>query len=294
MESMAQGCVTDVRERVNALDEISTLPSTLVRILSVVQDESTTALDLAAEITTDPALTMKILGTVNSSYYGFHRQIASIPDAVVILGFDEVERLALAISVINLFGRDRESSRALHMLWRHSLAVSVVAGCLETHYRSHIPAIAGAHIAGLLHDVGKAVITQYFPEAVTPISRLVQEDNVSVCDAEREILDGYCHSDIGSWLAERWELPEELVESIANHHTPESVAPERILTYTTHLADCVCNRVGIRAINAETDHEVSPVVAKHLPVDASVISGIESRLDKQRGLIGAMAAGGAC
>lgn len=291
---MAQGCVSDVRERVYALDELSTLPSTLVRILSVVQDDSTTALDLAAEITADSALTMKILGTVNSSYYGFHRQIGSIPDAVVILGFDEVERLALAISVINLFGRDRETTRSLHMLWRHSLACSVVAGSLETHYRSRFPAIGGAHIAGLLHDVGKAVITQHFPEAVNRVTRLVQEEKLPLIDAEREVLDGYTHADIGSWLAERWELPEELVESIANHHTPESVPADRILTFTTHFADCVCNRVGIRAMNAESDYEVSPVVSKYLAVEPSVIHGIELRLDKQRGLIGAMAAGGAC
>lgn len=291
---MAQGCVTDVRERVFALDELATLPSTLVRILSVVQDESTTALDLAAEITADPALTMKILGTVNSSYYGFHRQIASIPDAVVILGFDEVERLALAISVINLFGRDPESARALHMLWRHSLACSVVAGCLESHYRAQIPAIAGAHIAGLLHDVGKAVISQYFPEAVLPITRMVQEEGILVSDAEREVLDGYSHADIGSWIADRWELPEAFVESIANHHTPEAVPPDRILTHATHLADCICNRVGIRAMNAEAACSVEPQHLRGLDVDARIVAAIENRLDKQRGLIGAMAAGGAC
>jgi putative nucleotidyltransferase with HDIG domain len=290
---MAQGCVTDVRERVYALDELATLPSTLVRILSVVQDESTTALDLAAEVTADPALTLKILGTVNSSYYGFHRQIGSIPDAVVILGFDEVERLALAISVINLFGRDQESARALHMLWRHSLACSVVAGCLEARYRVELPAIRGAHIAGLLHDIGKAVIAQYFPEAVMPIVRLVQEEGVMVSEAEREVLDGYTHSDIGAWVAERWALPEDLVESIANHHTPEAVGPDRVLTHAAHLADCICNRVGIRAMNADAACCVTPVFSAGLDVDARVISGIESRLDKQRGLIGAMAAGGA-
>ena len=289
---MAQGVVFDVRERVFALDELATLPSTLVRILSVVQDESTTALDLAAEITADPALTMKILGAVNSSYYGFHRQIGSIPDAVVILGFDEVERLALAISVINLFGRDQESARALHMLWRHSLACSVAGGCLENHYRSQLPAIGGAHIAGLLHDIGKAVISQYFPEAMNPIARLVQEENLLVCDAEREILDGHTHADIGSWVAERWDLPEDLVESIANHHTPDAVPPDRILTYATHLADCICNRVGIRAMNAEAACCIVPVPSARLEVDAGVIASIESRLDKQRGLIGAMAAGG--
>ncbi len=291
---MAHTCIGDVRAKVWSLEEVATLPSTMVRILSVVQDESTTALDLAAEIACDPALTMKVLGTVNSSYYGFHRQINSIPDAVVILGFDEVERLALAISVINLFGRDRASGRALHMLWRHSLACSVVAGCLESHCRSRMPSISGAHIAGLLHDIGKAVIGQYFPEAVAPITHLVQEDGLTVCDAEREVLEGCTHCDIGSWLAERWDLPPEVVESIAMHHTPEMAPADRLLTHATHLADAICNRVGIRALNANTPCEVSPSVSEQLVVEEAVIANIEQRLDKQRGLIGAMAAGGAC
>lgn len=290
---MTQVWISDVREKVWALDEVATLPSTLVRILSVVQDESTTALDLAAEISADPALTMKILGTVNSSYYGFHRQINSIPDAVVILGFDEVERLALAISVINLFGRDRESARALHMLWRHSLACSVVAGCLETHFRSRLTRINGAHIAGLLHDIGKAVISQFFPEATAPVARLVQEDGLTLCEAEREILEGCTHCEIGAWVAERWALPKDLVESIAMHHTPEAVPPDHLLTHTTHLADAICNRVGIKTMNVGVPCEVSPNLSPQLDVDNSLVAQIEQRLDKQRGLIGAMAAGGA-
>lgn len=108
---MAQLVALGVRERVWALKEVSTLPSTLVRILSIVQDDSATALDLADVVGSDQALTMRILGTVNSSYYGFHRQIRTVPDAVVILGFDEVERLALAISVIHMFGRDAATPR---------------------------------------------------------------------------------------------------------------------------------------------------------------------------------------
>ena len=290
---MAELCISDVREKVWALDEVATLPSTLVRILSVVQDESTTALDLAAEISADPALTMKILGTVNSSYYGFHRQINSIPDAVVILGFDDVERLALAISVINIFGRDRESARALHLLWRHSLACSVVAGCLESHFRTRITGMNGAHIAGLLHDIGKAVISQFFPEAMSPISRLVLEDGLSVCDAEREVLEGCTHCDVGAWVAERWALPKDLVESIGFHHNPEAVPPDHVLTHTAHLADAICNRVGIKTINIGVPCEASPALSPLLHVDAGLIAQIEERLDKQRGLIGAMAAGGA-
>lgn len=290
---MSQLVALGVRERVWALEEVSTLPSTLVRILSVVQNESATALDLAEVVASDQSLTLRILGTVNSSYYGFHRQIRTVPDAVVILGFDEVERLALAISVINMFGRDPTSARALHMLWRHSLACSVVAGCLEARLRSKKPQISGAHVSGLLHDIGKAVIAQQFPDAMSSILRLIEDDGYSHTDAEREILDGYTHCDIGAWLAGRWGLPPAIVESIEMHHSPSALPNPHILTHAAHVADALCNRVGIRSMNANAPCEFEPASAEAVGLDEALLCHIEDRLERQRGLIGAMAAGGA-
>ena len=85
---------------------------------------------------------MRVLRVVNSSFYGFPRSISSIPEAVVILGFNEIERLALTISVINLFGKSPAQVRALHNPWRHSLACSLAAGTLEQHFRLY-PEISG-------------------------------------------------------------------------------------------------------------------------------------------------------
>lgn len=290
---MSQLVALGVRERVWALKEVSTLPSTLVRILAIVQDESATALDLAEVVGSDQALTLRILGTVNSSYYGFHRQIRTVPDAVVILGFDEVERLALAISVIHMFGRDPASARALNMLWRHSLACSVVAGCIEARLRSRKPQIVGAHVAGLLHDIGKAVIAQQFPDAMSAVLRLIEEDGYSHTDAEREILDGYTHCDIGAWLAGRWGLPPAIVESIENHHAPSAMPTPHLLTHAAHVADALCNRVGIRSANANAPCDFEQASADAVGLDPELVAFIEERLDRQRGLIGAMAAGSA-
>jgi len=290
---MAQLAALGVRERVWALKEVSALPSTLVRILSIVQDDSATALDLADVVGSDQALTLRILGTVNSSYYGFHRQIRTVPDAVVILGFDEVERLALAISVIHMFGRDPASARALNMLWRHSLACSVVAGCIESRLRARQPQISGAHVAGLLHDIGKAVIAQQFPGAMSGILRLIEDDGYTHTDAEREVLEGYTHCDIGAWLAGRWGLPPAIVEAIGMHHAPSELANPHVLTHAAHVADAVCNRVGIRSTNANAPCEYEAASAGAVGLDATLAAVIEERLDRQRGLIGAMAAGGA-
>jgi putative nucleotidyltransferase with HDIG domain len=283
-----------VRNRILAIDEIATLPSGLARVFSVVQNESTTALDLAAEIAMDQALTMKVLRTVNSSYYGFPRHIQSIPEAVVMLGFSEVERLALSISVINVFGRDLEGMHALSQLWRHSLACSVIGSVLEQRHRSTRPQVIGAQIAGLLHDVGKAVIAQHFPDEMRRIVRLIQKEQCSVRAAEHEVLEGVTHSEIGAWLAEGWGLSPALVESIARHHCPETAPENHALTHAAHLSDLICNKEGITDSNA-VSNGLTPCAKslRCLPLDDALLDRVHTRLDKQRGLIGAVALGAA-
>lgn len=281
-----------MRDRVEAIEEIATLPDVLARIIAVVQDESTTALDLADEIVKDQALAMRVLRVVNSSFYGFPRSIRSIPEAVVILGFNEIERLALTISVINMFGRNAAQVRALHNLWRHSLACSLAAGSLEQQFRRAHPEIAGAHLAGLLHDIGKAVIAQYFHDEMARVVHLVETVGCSAYEAEYEVFGGITHCEVGAWIAERWHLPVEFVDSIGGHHRPAEVPGDPILPHATHLADTLVNMMGIGALNDQPQAmPPHPETLERLPLDESLMSRIQERLEKQRGLLGAVAMG---
>ncbi|HOF38505.1 MAG TPA: HDOD domain-containing protein [Candidatus Hydrogenedentes bacterium] len=281
-----------MRGRVEAIDDIATLPEVLTRIIAVVQDESTTALDLADEIVRDQALAMRVLRVVNSSFYGFPRAISNIPEAVVILGFNEIERLALTISVINIFGKSPAHVRALHNLWRHSLACSLAAGTLEQHFRRLYPEIAGAHLAGLLHDIGKAVIIQYFPDELTRVIHMVESLGCSAYEAEYEVFGGITHGEIGAWLAERWQLPEVLVQSIAGTHRPSDVPGNPIMPHATHLADALVNMMGIGALNDQPQAlSPNPESLERLPLDEGLVTRIQERLNKQRGLLGAVAVG---
>jgi putative nucleotidyltransferase with HDIG domain len=281
-----------MRDRVDAIEEIATLPEVLARIIDVVQNERTTAFDLADEIAKDQALAMRVLRVVNSSFYGFPRSIRSIPEAVVILGFNEIERLALTISVINMFGKSAAQVRALHNLWRHSLACSLAAGTLEQHFRRKYPEIAGAHLAGLLHDIGKAVIGQYFLEEMARVLDLVESSGCSVYEAEYEVFGGITHCEVGGWVAERWNLPSELINSIRGHHRPLEVPGDPILPHATHLADTLVNIMGIGALNDQPQAvQPHPETLARLPLDESVMMRIQERLEKQRGLLGAVAMG---
>lgn len=285
---MTVNCASSVRDRVWAIKELSALPASLTRILSLVEDDSATALDLAEEIASDQALTMKILRTVNSAHYGFQRRIPAVPEAVIILGFNEVERLALAISVINLFGRSPEAGAGLRLLWRHSMACAVAASTFEAGPVSLVTHVA--HVAGLLHDVGKAVIAQYFHDAVPSILRLMNNKGISAYEAEKEVLGGVSHCDIGAWLADRWHLPEALVHSIAQHHTPEEAAPGELLVHASHVADAVCNALEIPAGNVKNPVSVCPESARLFGLDDSLIERIRNRIERYQGPITAVAA----
>jgi len=280
-----------LHDRVLSVDEVSTLPISLARILEVTSDRSSTALDLAAEIAKDPALTMKVLRTVNSAFFGFRRRIQTVSDAVILLGFTEVERLALAISVINLFGGERERARSLSQLWRHSLAASMAASILVEEYKHEIEETGSAHVAALLHDIGKAILGQAVPEAVHEIERLLEAGECRPFEAEMEVLDGVSHCEVGAWVAEGWSLPVGLVESLMLHHRPDEAPKGHVLVHITHLADALCHELDIPSVRVPgKSPTASPESYALLAMDDSIVKQIDNRLQKQRGVIGAVAA----
>ena len=280
-----------MQERIESIQEIATLPDVLTRILAVVEDDSTTALDLAEEVERDQALTMRVLKVVNSSYYGFPRAIQSIPETIVILGFREIEQLAVSISVINMFSKTQTQVRALNHLWRHSVACSLAARSLERHFSKTTPNLSGAHIAGLLHDIGKAVIAEYFPEEMEKIAGIIMETDCSAREAELEVLRGYTHEDIGAWIAQKWNLPDDIVLSIRHHHEPPTGKSESMLPHVTHLANSIVNSMGICSFHEGPRHIEPEVETLRLfPMNEALFTSIAESLNKQRGLLSAIPA----
>lgn len=238
----------EVFNRVASLTELATLSSTLTGIFQVTQSRNGTAKDLAVVISRDPALSMKLLRTVNSCFYAFNRQVESIEDAAVLLGFTEVERLSLAISVINKFSTRSLRGRVLHQLWLHSLVCGIAGETVVDFFGIKNAESNDVYLAALLHDVGKAIIWQAFPDAINPILRLMADERLTDYQAEHAVLDGATHSVIGAWAAEQWNLPSCVVQGLQMHHTPREAAAEETLVKVIHLADALCYQVGMPAV----------------------------------------------
>lgn len=218
--------------RFRNIEHLFTLPSISQEIIALAGDDMVAASRMAKIIEKDPVLTSRLLKVVNSAFYGFRRQINSVEHAVVILGNDEVVNLAFSIAVHQIM--DKLAPRQAHILWEHSLTVA--------HLSQWLGPILGCdgggmlYTLGLLHDFGKIIFLQrgYMPGDQSSLSTL--ED---LAGEERET--GVSHAEMGAFVAERWNLPEGIVDGLQCHHQPAK-AMDLSLTATVHIADIAAHR----------------------------------------------------
>ncbi len=227
------------------LQDLPPLPSVVMRVMQTVNDPSTSAADLNRLISGDQALASKVLRLVNSSYYGFPRRIATITHAVVILGFNTVRNLTTSLGVCTAFDPQGQST-ALDRdgFWAHSVAVAVAAGVIAR--RKSVPAKAAEEVfvGGLMHDLGKLFLDQYFPDQYAIALKLAKAANISLWDAEKTAL-GVGHALVGKRIAEKWNLPPSLTAMIMLHHQPAFAKEHFQITGIIQAADHVARKLGL-------------------------------------------------
>ena len=227
-----------IRDKIKSILQLPALPAHAYEVVELVDNPKSNAAQLARTISSDPALSAKVLRMANSPFYGFPKKISTIDFAIIVLGFDTLKEIVISISLMSALQNNKDTHLDLDVFWDHSLSSAILARKLarETGYR--LP--SEAFIAGLLHDLGILVIHKYFHADYIKIQELIRETETSPLEAEESIL-GVTHADIGRWLAERWNLPAHLCEAIASHHTSESIEDDKRLTALIHVADVLSN-----------------------------------------------------
>lgn len=205
----------DIESAIDRIRELPTLPSVLGKILNTAADPDASALDLGTHITADQSLSATLLKLVNSSYYGFYRQITSVTQAIVMLGFLEVRNIALTATAFRSLASGSSDYDRLQ-LWRHSLATAMTAEYLEDLLKKDFD---GTFESGLLHDIGKVVLDMLYPEQFLEAAREAHHRNCPVSDTLIEIF-GMDHAEVGGLLAEHWNLPPSVADAIRTHLQP--------------------------------------------------------------------------
>lgn len=226
-----------VREAVQEISHIATLPEITLKIIQLVEDPDATAQDLNRIITNDPALGARILKVVNSAFYGLPGQIGSLNRAIVLLGLNAVKNIAIAASLAKLFrGGQICPGFNARDLWTHSVAVATATRLLADKAGLGLP--DEAFLGGLIHDLGIMIQMQVRRPKFTEVVAKCQADpQLTLRQAERTVL-GATHEQFGAGLCQAWKFPQSFSYITGFHHHPMDLAPpHRTLTTVVCIAD---------------------------------------------------------
>jgi len=228
-----------------AIINLPTLPTIVAKIIESIDDPKSSAGSLTKLIKTDQVLTAKILNTANSAYYAPRYPICSINQAIVRLGFEKIKSIGLSVAVISRFARARSEGELLDYsrFWEHSVGVGAASRMLARmhDFRSIEDE---AFVAGLVHDIGKVILSQFQTDNYSECLKAVATKKILLSQAEDSVF-GVSHADVGSWLAQRWNLPKPLSEAIKLHHIPLTAKTKPELCAIVHFADILTRAARI-------------------------------------------------
>jgi diguanylate cyclase (GGDEF)-like protein len=187
-----------------------------VRVLELAKQNNQSLANVAKVISSDPALTAKVLKTVNSSFYGLPHQVATINHALVLLGMQTVKTLALGFSLAGSLNSNKSSKFDYVRFWRQSLFSAVAARTLAKSIRMKEP--EEAFLIGLLSDIGTLAMHRALGADYDQLLDSCEGDQGELVRLSREKFD-LDHAQVGGAMAEHWKFPKSVVEPICQHHS---------------------------------------------------------------------------
>jgi len=210
----------DIDLVVRNIKSLPTPPVVLTRILELINNPDASINEIEKAISLDPNIVAKLLRVANSAYYRRAREITSLKQAIVVLGFNEIKNITLGVSVYNSFSKKDDFSERfdLDTFWFHSVAVALMSKIISEDFRNYNS--SASFTSGLLHDVGILIMSKHLGNEYNDLFLSTKDNKKSLINLE---IDKYnCnHEDIGGWLGKHWNFPSELVIGISKHHSEE-------------------------------------------------------------------------
>jgi len=225
-------------------EQLPSLSHVAVEILRLSRDEHASMDDLAKVIKTDPALTVKMLKTVNSALFNLNREITSIKEAVNMLGMRSVRVLALSFSLADHAKGGGKDAFDFEAYWRRSLSHAVAARLIGQEVAPRIA--EEAFVAGLLADLGSVVAWRVFPERYQEVIHEWRQHERSLQEIEAEKFGDH-HAALSGKMLRHWGLPQSLCEAVRSHHggkdADDSIL-DRVVRASADIADLFCHEIA--------------------------------------------------
>lgn len=246
---------SNLAEILKQVDNFPSLPATVNKVMTVTGDPESSANDLMCAILPDQSMCTTILKIANSAFFGIPRKVATIEQAVVVLGFDEIRNIVLGKAVFTSFQNFNINKDAIDLFWEHSFTCGLAAKIIGEHL--HLSP-SELFIAGLIHDIGKLAMLITFPQEYSLLYEFSVPDQFRAVLHEQEMYST-SHDEIGLKILNKWLFPEQLVMTAGYHHQPELAPSHRVYPIIVQMADVLslmhCSPDGLREEDVTTIFE---------------------------------------
>lgn len=218
--------------------ELPPLPGVALRVAGLTQDLDASTRKIADAIGCDPILAARIIRAANSPIYCFQRNVTALPIAVSALGNETIHSLVFMSAAAEAFTKGRRSPFET-TLWEHSVAVGLAAR--EVMLMLRLRGLEEGFLCGLLHDLGKLLLLRHDPQGYRELLNATDERELLAGEMS---LFGYTHAQVGALAAKRWNLPDEISQTIYFHHDPGQATHGMLMARVVDVADGIAYRAG--------------------------------------------------
>ncbi|MCB1177524.1 MAG: HDOD domain-containing protein [Leptospiraceae bacterium] len=238
-----------MKDKVDALlkdvTKIPTMSNVVVKVMELVQDPAVSIPLLSKEISKDPSITASIIRMSNSAYYRASKPIRTVQEALMTLGIQTVKEIIVISASKTVLHKDLKGYQLeADEMWSHSLVVAELSAKIVNLKKIKEVPKDLAFTAGLLHDIGKVILTQFFPFKIIEIRDELKSMNTTFIELEKKHF-GYNHQEVGYKVMEVWNFPDELKEVVAFHHEPQKSTKFPLLSSIVHIANTIAIISGI-------------------------------------------------
>lgn len=228
---------------IHGIPSLGSYAGVIAEVETVLANPESSINRISEAIEKDPDLTSRLLKLGNSSFYSFPSRVATVQEAITLIGIQQVYDLLLASNIMEIFAGVSAEFVTMRSFWQHSLACGVVARLVAMDRQLRKP--DKYFVAGLLHDVGRLVLFSRAPGDAVQVFARYQDQRTLLREAEAHVL-GFDHATIGEQLLQSWSYPPNLVSAVGYHHHP-SAAPDlfQMDACVVHLADFLVHSMDI-------------------------------------------------
>jgi HD-like signal output (HDOD) protein len=256
---MANGFVPKLElKKILSMAQLPGLPQSAIRLLELSQDPTNGPAEFAAPIEVDPGLTGQVLRFVNSSYFGFAREISSVKMSITLVGIRTIKNFALWSAVFSLMANPKCGPFDLKSLWQDSLRRALFARALAKILG--MKEAEDTFAAALLQDMAVPVLAKESPQVYVKLLESRKQGHIRLSSLENQVF-GWNHAQAGGMMARHWNLPEDFAHLIENHTEIEKLiqqiaeAPDKAAVAMSALLPAIADPVWIECQKFESYYE---------------------------------------